>query len=85
MAEGLPLIDALPQPDSTKSKSEARRTISQGGAYVNNRQQKSIDRCLTDADLATETTIVLRAGQEELRVAASDVLIGRHPRSALRH
>ncbi len=61
---GMPLIDALVQSGLSKSKSEARRTISQGGAYVNNRKQDSIDRCLTATDLATETTIVLRSGKK---------------------
>ena len=61
---GLPLIDALVEAGLSKSKSEARRTITQGGAYVNNRQQTSIDRCLTPADLTTETTVVLRSGKK---------------------
>jgi tyrosyl-tRNA synthetase len=62
--EGLPLIDAMVESGLSKSKSEARRTITQGGAYVNNRQQRSIDRCLTTEDLATETTVVLRSGKK---------------------
>lgn len=61
---GLPLIDALVEAGLSKSKSEARRTITQGGAYVNNRQQTSIDHCLTPADLTTETTVVLRSGKK---------------------
>jgi tyrosyl-tRNA synthetase len=61
---GLSLIEALVESGLSKSKSEARRTIQQGGAYVNNRPQKSIDCCLTAADLATETTIVLRSGKK---------------------
>ncbi len=62
--EGLSLIDAFVESGLSKSKSEARRTIQQGGAYVNNRPKKSIDCCLTSADLATETTIVLRSGKK---------------------
>ena len=49
----------------SKSKSEARRTISQGGAYINNRRQQEIDRILSDSDLASETTIVLRSGKKK--------------------
>ena len=48
-----------------KSKGEARRTITQGGAYVNNRRETSIDRRLTSSDLVSETTIVLRAGKKK--------------------
>ncbi len=36
--EGLPLIDALVESGLSKSKGDARRTIQQGGAYVNNRR-----------------------------------------------
>ena len=35
--DGLPLIDAFVESGLAKSKGEARRTIAQGGAYVNNR------------------------------------------------
>ena len=48
-----------------KSKGEARRTVEQGGAYVNNRKADGLDRVLTLADLASETVIVLRSGKKK--------------------
>ncbi len=62
--EGLSLIDALVESGLAKSKGEARRTISQGGAYVNNRRAEGIEKRLTPADLASESMIVLRSGKK---------------------
>ena len=62
--DGLPLIDALVLTRLAPSKAEARRTIQQGGAYVNNRPATELDRRLTAADLASETTLVLRSGKK---------------------
>ena len=50
--EGLPLIEAFVETGLAKSKGEARRTIEQGGAYVNNRQRTDVNTKLTPADLA---------------------------------
>lgn len=61
---GLPLIDALTLTKLAPSKGEARRTIQQGGAYVNNRPVAELDRRLTTEDLASETTLVLRSGKK---------------------
>jgi tyrosyl-tRNA synthetase len=62
--EGLPLIDALVESGLAKSKSEGRRVITQGGAYVNNRRMDGLDARLTTADLASESILVLRAGKK---------------------
>lgn len=62
--EGLPLVEALCLAGLAKSKSEARRIIQQGGAYVNNRRVLDPDARLTPSDLASETTIVLRTGKK---------------------
>lgn len=61
---GLSLVDALVECGLCQSKSEARRTISQGGAYVNNRREEA-ERMLTATDLASETTMVLRSGKKK--------------------
>ena len=63
--DGLLLIDAMVESGLAKSKSEARRTVNQGGAYVNNHRESDVDRTLSDADLASETTIVLRSGKKK--------------------
>jgi len=62
--EGLPLIDALVESGLSKSKGDARRTIQQGGAYVNNRRIGEIEAKLTVANLASETVMVLRSGKK---------------------
>ena len=62
--EGIPLIDALCNVGLAKSKSEARRAISDGGVYVNNRRMASVDVRLTPSDLAGESIIVLRKGKK---------------------
>jgi tyrosyl-tRNA synthetase len=62
---GLGIFDALVVSGLAKSKSEARRTIEQGGAYINNRRVEGIDRVLTSNDLASETVMVLRSGRKK--------------------
>ncbi len=62
--QGLALPDALVAAGLAKSKGEARRIIQQGGAYVNNRRHTDQQTCLTDADRASQTVMVLRAGKK---------------------
>ncbi|MGW8256978.1 MAG: S4 domain-containing protein, partial [Thermoguttaceae bacterium] len=47
-----------------KTKSEARRIVTQGGAYVNNRRIKDIETQLGPKDLAGESVMVLRSGKK---------------------
>ncbi len=61
---GLLLIDALCLADLAKTKSEARRTIQQGGAYVNNRRVMDQEARLTAQDLVGDRTVVLRVGKK---------------------
>ena len=62
--DGLSIIDALHAAGLAKSKGEARRTIGQGGAYVNNVRVDDIERTLSEADLAGETVMILRSGKK---------------------
>ena len=62
---GLPIVDALVAAGLAKSKSDARRTVEQGGAYVNNRRVSGVECLLTGADLASETVMVLRTGKKK--------------------
>ncbi|MEK6271008.1 MAG: tyrosine--tRNA ligase [Planctomycetales bacterium] len=62
--EGLSIIDVLCQSGLAKSKSDARRTVEQGGAYVNNARVENLDYRLSPADLASETVVVLRSGKK---------------------
>ena len=62
--EGLPLIDAVAESGLAKSKSEARRKISEGAVYVNDQREASIDRKLTVVDLGGKSILVLRLGKK---------------------
>lgn len=64
LAEGLNICDALVKVGLAKSKSEARRTAKQGGAYVNNRSVPE-DYSIGEKDLASESCIVLRSGKKK--------------------
>jgi len=64
LGEGLLVVDALFEAGLAKSKSEARRVVSQGGAYVNNRRVEGIETRLGRGDLVGESTIVLRTGKK---------------------
>ncbi|MGB4728686.1 MAG: S4 domain-containing protein, partial [Thermogutta sp.] len=61
---GLPIVDALCLADLAKTKGEARRTIQQGGAYVNNRRVTDQEARLTAENLVGDRTIVLRVGKK---------------------
>ena len=61
---GLSIIDALVEAGLAKSKGDARRVITQGGAYVNNRRVEGIESQLTAANLASESTMILRTGRK---------------------
>jgi tyrosyl-tRNA synthetase len=63
--DGLLITDALFEAGLANSKSVARRTVSQGGAYVNNRRVDGIETHLRQDDLASESVMVLRTGKKK--------------------
>lgn len=63
--DGLSLIDALVEADLVQSNSEARRTIKEGGAYINNRRIAEIDARLNENHLASESVMVVRRGKKK--------------------
>ena len=63
--DGLPIVDAFCEAGLAASKSVARRIITQGGAYVNNRRVAGLDTQLGPGDLASETVMVLRSGKKK--------------------
>lgn len=65
--EGIDIASAFEKVGLAKSKSEARRTAKQGGAYVNNRSVQD-DYKITSQDLASETCVVLRSGKKKFAV-----------------
>jgi tyrosyl-tRNA synthetase len=62
--DGLAIMDALVESGLCKNKSDARRLTTQGGVYVNNRRVEGIETRLATAQLASETTLVLRTGKK---------------------
>jgi tyrosyl-tRNA synthetase len=46
------------------SRGAARRTAGQGGAYVNNRQERDLDRPVTEQDLLAGRSLLLRKGRK---------------------
>ena len=64
-SDGHPVVDAFVDSGLCKSKGEARRTIKEGGAYVNDARISDQEATLTEKDLATESLIVLRRGKRK--------------------
>jgi tyrosyl-tRNA synthetase len=69
---GLPIVDALVESGLAKSKGEARRTVEQGGAYVNNRRVDSVETQLAARDLASQSVMVLRSGKKKYALLRFD-------------
>jgi tyrosyl-tRNA synthetase len=68
LLDGLTLVEVLKRTGLATSNSEARRTVDQGGAYVNNVQQTDGDRSFGPADLLHDRYVLLRRGKREVRV-----------------
>jgi tyrosyl-tRNA synthetase len=67
--EGLPLVEVLQATGLAASRSQARRTIEQGGAYVNNRRIREPAYALRRDDLAGRQVVVLRSGKKSYALA----------------
>ena len=65
LAAGLGLVDILVNTGLVPSKGRARTTITQGGAYVNNRRVTDADARLGPDDLLFGHYLVLRRGQRD--------------------
>ena len=63
---GLSLVDALAASGLAPSKSAARTTVTQGGAYVNNRRVEDPDAVPAVEDLLHGRWLVLRKGKRTL-------------------
>lgn len=61
---GISLIDLMAETELSKSKGEARRLLKGGGVYVNNRNVNDMEAELGEADLASESVLVLRSGKK---------------------
>jgi len=67
LKEEIPIVDLLAE-TICASKGEARRLLKQGGAYLNNRRIAGVDATVGVADLASETSMVLRSGKRTYHV-----------------
>ncbi len=63
--DGVSLVDAVVQAALAKSKSEARRSIEQGGIYVNQQRVKDPARSIASADWLAGRNLLLRKGKKE--------------------
>ena len=54
------------------SKGEARRVITQGGGYINDRQIQSFDEKISLADFGMNSTVYLRKGKKTFAVLKKD-------------
>lgn len=61
-----PIVDLLVAAGLSKSRSEARRTVTEGGAYLNNRRVQDPDLIPADSDLLGGSWLVLRRGKKHL-------------------
>ena len=63
---GTGVVDLLVETGLAKSKGEARRTISEGGAYLNNERITDVEHVPDDGDLIAGSWLVLRRGKKKL-------------------
>lgn len=62
--DGLWIVEALCEAGLAKTRSEARRLLSQGGVYLNNRRVEDLQLRLTANHLASQSILVLRTGKK---------------------
>jgi tyrosyl-tRNA synthetase len=65
VARGTGIIDLLVETGLAASKGEARRTVTEGGAYVNNQRVEDVDHVPADEDLIADGWLVLRRGKKK--------------------
>lgn len=58
------VVDLLVETGLVQSRSEARRAVAEGGAYLNNERVEDPDYVPTDADLIDDRLLVLRRGKK---------------------
>jgi tyrosyl-tRNA synthetase len=63
--DGVTLVDAVVRAGLAKSKSEARRSIEQGGIYLNQQRVKEAERKLGAEDWVAGRNVLLRKGKKD--------------------
>ena len=75
---GIPAFELFAEAGLVASRSEARRLIKQGGAYINGLRLEEFDRLVSLGDLDGEKAILLRAGKKKfVRIVPSDPVGGK--------
>ena len=65
--DGMPgIVDLLAESGLCQSKGAARRTVAEGGAYLNNRRVEDPELVPAESDLLAGTWLVLRRGKKNL-------------------
>jgi tyrosyl-tRNA synthetase len=64
LESGIKLTDLLAETGLSPSKGAARKLVGQGGVYINNRRESSIERVVGKDDLASEKILILRSGKK---------------------
>ncbi len=62
---GYNIVDALAASGLSESKSRARTTVEQGGAYINNRRVPPSEHCIDSSMLLHDRYLLLRRGKRE--------------------
>ena len=66
MPAGTPTVDLLVASGLVRSRGEARRTIGEGGAYLNNERVTDVDHVPGPQDVLAGSWLVLRRGKKNL-------------------
>ncbi len=69
LEQGISAVTLLTEAGVCASKGEARRLISSGGAYCNNKRIDDVNKIFDLNDLASETYIILRSGRKRYCLA----------------
>jgi len=64
-SDGLTLVDLVARAGLAKSKSEARRSIEQGGIYVNQQRIDDVARTIGSGDWIGGRNLLLRKGRKD--------------------
>ena len=64
LTDGVPVLELMVECGVCKSKGEARRLVSSGGAYCNNIRLTDVNGTITAENLASESFMVLRSGKK---------------------
>lgn len=67
-AEDLGILKVLQASGLSKSQSEARRTVTEGGAYVNNEKVEGIDTVLSESGFLHGRYAIVRRGKKNMAV-----------------